>query len=359
MTRKIDYQFTAVPTQLFLCMDNNCRSTLFSLIQLSTFYETKKGATFDGWFFRTNALLEQETNLSKNVLNGALDALYQAGIIDIIPQNKGRGKTQGARKYRVNYETFLRYQSIPFEECSCSHPDFGIVTSDYKKGAPSFQLRPQLEEQPKCRKSDNNIDSIDNTEILDIIDNETIDNIDNIDNTINNNNLDYSSHFDVENNSQSRLETEKEKPLTSQNRSDTALEGLSFCSSRDIEVQNLSEDINPNPPSPSITAEFITSQIPFVYSKVSRHGEMQEPDNYTNAANDILDNRGVEVKNWVACVKSKSRMSDAALERLLETINEQTYESQAECEQTALDLMDYAAKSEIRYSRELLDRIYN
>ncbi len=353
MTRKIDYQFTAVPTQLFLCMDNNCRSTLFSLIQLSTFYETKNGATFDGWFFRTNALLEEETNLSKNVLNGALDALYQAGIIDVIPQDKGRGKTQGARKYRVKYETFLKYQSIPFEECSCSHPVFGIITSDYKKGAPSFQLRPQLEEQPKCRKSDNNIDSIDN---LDIIDNETIDNIDN---TIIYNNLDNSSHFVVEHKSQGRLETEKEKPLPSNNRSDTALEGLSFCSSRDIETQSQSEDITSSPPSPSIDAEFIASQIPFVYSKVSRQGETREPDNYTNAANDILDNRGMEVKNWIACVKSKSRMSDTAIERLVEAINEQDYESQAECKQTALDLIDYAAKSEARYSRELMDRIYN
>ena len=186
MTRKTDYQFTAVPTQLFLCLDNNCRSTLFSLIQLSTYYENKNGAAFDGWFFRTNALLEDETNLRKNTLNGALDALYQARIIDIIPQAKGKGKAQGSRKYKVNFDSFLKYQELPFEECSCSHPDYGIVTLDYKNKRPSFQQKLQLEEQTKSGKSDNNKDNIYNTEIKE---NKDIKNIDNLDINKNTNSL--------------------------------------------------------------------------------------------------------------------------------------------------------------------------
>lgn len=356
MARKTDYQFTAVPTQLFLCLDNNCRSTLFSLIQLSSFYENKNENAFDGWFFRTNALLEEETNLSKNVLNGALDALYQAGIIDVIPQDKGRGKAQGARKYKVNFDTFTKYQSIPFEECSCSHPDFGIVTSDYKKGAPKFQHRPQLEEQLKHGKSDNNIDNTDNTEILDIID---IENINNIDNNLINNNLVISSHSEEEIKPQVEIDKYREEPNPSYNQGDVDMDSLSF-SSRNLDTPiQVPEEPDTIKPSPSISSEFIESQIPFVYSKVRREGETGEPDNYTEAANDILDEWGKEVSGWISCIKSKSMFSGSAMTRLVEAINGREYGSQAECEKTALDLMDYAAKSDARYANELRSMLYN
>lgn len=356
MVRKTNYQFTAVPTQLFLCMDNNCRCTLFSLIQLSTFYESKNGTAFDGWFFRTNALLEEETNLSKNVLSGALDALYQAGIIDVIPQEKGKGKAQGARKYRVNYETFLKYQSIPFEECSCSHPDFGIVTSDYKKGVPSFQHRHQLEEQPKCGKSDNNIDIIDNSESLDIIDIETINNIDN---SIINNRLDISSHLEVDLKSEIEVETEKEEEPHSNNQGDDAILGDTSTFVDYPEAASVQTHEDSNLPSPAITADFIDSQIPFIYSKVNRQGETQKLDNYTDAAYDILDEYGREVKNWIGCIQANGRYKSEAAARLLEVINGHEYQSQGECEKTALDLMEYAAKCDAQYSNEIRSRIYN
>ena len=90
-----NYKFTRVPQNLYRCMDNNCRSTLVALVQLSDYYSNSENANKEGWFFRTNAMLEIDTNLSKNVLKGALDALYQNGIIEIKPQAKGRGKNQG------------------------------------------------------------------------------------------------------------------------------------------------------------------------------------------------------------------------------------------------------------------------
>jgi len=342
----LEYQFTPIPTQLFLCCDNNCRSTLFSLIQLSTYYESKNGTAFDGWFFRTNALLEEETNLSKNVLNGALDALYQAGIIDIQTQEKGRGKTQGARKYKVNTDSFLKYQSIPFEECSCQHPNFGIVTSDYKSKSPKFQLKPLLEESPKCGKSDNNIDTIDNTENTDI--SNKID-IDNIDNCINNNILDSSCHFEEDLNSQEGITEDRDEPNPS--------------NSVDISsISNNLELLSKEPRSssiPSISAAFIDSQLPFVFSRANRQGDIIEPDNYTDAANAILDACEKELKNWVACIRLNNHLHDAGMERLIETINGQEYRSQEECEKTALDLLDYAAKSEAAYARELRNMLYN
>ena len=348
-----EYQFTPIPTQLFLCCDNNCRSTLFSLIQLSTYYESKLGTSFDGWFFRTNALLEEETNLSKNVLNGALDALYRAGIIDVIPQDKRRGKTQGARKYKVNFEVFTKYQSIPFEECSCSHPDFGVVTSDYKKGAPMLLHRPQLEAQPKCGKSDNNIDNIDNAENIENTDKTDIDNID----KCFNNNLLYSScYFDSKLNAKVDKTEEEDSPHPSNHEQD--------CN--DSSSSNSYPELPPNKPhqpsttsTPSISEDFIDSQLPFAFSRVNRRGVTDEPDNYTDAANLILDAHDRELKNWIACIKLNNNLRDAGMARLIEVINAQEYKNQAECEKTALDLIDYAAKSEARYTQELRSMIYN
>ena len=163
MESKIKYRFTPIPTNLYLCLDINCRSVLVSLIQLSQLY-----ATDNGWFFRTNTDLEAETLLSKNVLSGALDALYQEGIIDIIPQEKGKGVKQHARKYKVNFDRFRDYEKLSLEDCM-KNPDYAITTCDYKHGAPSFQqsLKPTSLQTslptslPTSLQSDNNIENID------------------------------------------------------------------------------------------------------------------------------------------------------------------------------------------------------
>lgn len=129
----IDYQFTKVPTKIYLCMDNNCRSMLFTLIQLSTMYADEQG-----WFFRTNADLEAETGLSKKVMDGTLDALLQKRLIDFVPQQQGKGVKQTSRWYMVNYNTFIEYETLSIEDCM-KNPKYQIVTSDYKAGAFGWQ----------------------------------------------------------------------------------------------------------------------------------------------------------------------------------------------------------------------------
>lgn len=59
MSKKvIDFQFTKVPTNLMVVLDVNCRSMLFTLCQLASYYEDE-----DGRFFRTNADLVEETRI--------------------------------------------------------------------------------------------------------------------------------------------------------------------------------------------------------------------------------------------------------------------------------------------------------
>lgn len=128
-----DYQFTKVPTKLYLCLDNNCRSMLFTLIQLSTMFGDEQG-----WFFRSNADMEAETGLSKKVMDGTLDALLQKGLIDFIPQQQGQGVKQSSRKYKVNYDSFLAYEKITLDDC-IKNPEYKVFTSDYKGGAFSWK----------------------------------------------------------------------------------------------------------------------------------------------------------------------------------------------------------------------------
>ena len=121
-----DYNFIQVPTNLYLCLDRNCRELLIALIQLSSKYADK-----EGWFFRSNDDLEAETYLKHGTtLNGALDALLNRGIIDFIPQQQGKGVKQSSRKYKVNFDTFKKYEAISIENC-IKNPDFKIATSDY------------------------------------------------------------------------------------------------------------------------------------------------------------------------------------------------------------------------------------
>lgn len=189
-----DYQFVPVPLNLFNCLDNNCRSVLFTLIQLSSYYGKEENG---GWFYRTNGDLGDQCNLSKNVLNGALDALYRNGIVDIIPCEKGGGKKQIGRKYRVLFNSFKKYEEISIED-TIKNPDYKIKTCDYKKcSIPSFQLKEDddttfqptstptfpLTSQPTSRKSDNNINNIDNIkniENIELIYNKLIENRDRI-----------------------------------------------------------------------------------------------------------------------------------------------------------------------------------
>jgi hypothetical protein len=189
-----DYQFVPVPLNLFNCLDNNCRSVLYTLIQLSSYYGKKENR---GWFYRTNGDLGEQCNLSKNVLNGALDALYREGIIDVIPCEKGSGKKQVGRKYRVLFNSFKKYEELSIED-TIKNPDYKIKTCDYKKcSIPSFQLKedddttPQptssptfpLTSQPTSRKSDNNINNIDNIyniENIELIYNKLMENQDRV-----------------------------------------------------------------------------------------------------------------------------------------------------------------------------------
>lgn len=165
---KTNYQFTQVPTNLFILLDNNCRSMLFTLIQLSTHY-----ANEEGWFFRTYEDLELESNLSYNLVKATLQTLFDNNLIEARPTGFGQGKKPNY--YKVNFENFSKYDEISIED-AMKNPDLKIRTVNYKGSC--FKLNLVRNTVTNTVKSDNNINNIDN--IYNIDNKENIDNKNNI-----------------------------------------------------------------------------------------------------------------------------------------------------------------------------------
>ena len=74
--RNINYSFIAVPTNLFFALDNNLRTALTVLLQLSSVF-----ADQDGYFFRTNEDLQQDLKMGKNLTIAVLESLYQYNLL--------------------------------------------------------------------------------------------------------------------------------------------------------------------------------------------------------------------------------------------------------------------------------------
>lgn len=178
--KKIDFQFTAVPMQLMTALDVNCRSMLFTLCQLSDYYADEQGV-----FFRTNADLSEQSNLSPKLVTATIDTLYSHNIIEVWSVGKGKGKH--SNRYRLNFNKFKEYEKYSFDDLKNSEIQICTVKGYNKKGySPSYlkdddkecsQENPQypLIEIPQVPQSTNNIYNI-----------ETIDNIDNKEKEYNN-----------------------------------------------------------------------------------------------------------------------------------------------------------------------------
>ena len=183
MKENIEYAFTAVPTKLMILLDVNCRSMLFTLIQLNSYFVDDSG-----WFFRTNLDLVQESGLSQKIVIATVDTLYREGIIDVRTVGKANGKH--SNRFKINFERFVDFEKIEMEQLK--NPELKINTVDYRqKGyVPSYLNTTQ--DKPKVitnnSQSTNNINNIDNIDITDnrnIIENIEIEDNSNINSIIN------------------------------------------------------------------------------------------------------------------------------------------------------------------------------
>lgn len=124
MEQQNDYQFVMMPQQLSSCLDANCNKMLSTLIGLHSILSNE-----DGWFYRSNLDLQDDTRLSETLVRATLDTLYQAGIIDIDCIGKGRGHR--SNRIHINFESFKVYQQYSFNDIR-NNPDLWINTIKYK-----------------------------------------------------------------------------------------------------------------------------------------------------------------------------------------------------------------------------------
>ena len=165
LERKIDFQFTAVPSKLMTALDVNCSRMLFVLCQLADQFADEQGV-----FFRTNADLVEQSGLSEKLVRATVDTLYTNGIIEVWSVGKGKGKH--SNKFRLNLEKFREFEGYTFDELK--NPELKITTVEgyNKKGySPSYlkefskQTPHQLPtEIPQIPQSTNNIEYIDTKE---------------------------------------------------------------------------------------------------------------------------------------------------------------------------------------------------
>ena len=122
--KSLDYQFTAVPTQLMILLDVNCRSMLFTLCQLSSYYSDASGK-----FFRTNADLSEESRLSQKLVIASIDTLYRHGIINVWSVGKSNGKH--SNYFRLNVDRFKDFERLSMDELK--NPEFQIEMVNYRE----------------------------------------------------------------------------------------------------------------------------------------------------------------------------------------------------------------------------------
>ena len=163
------YKFTAMPVNLTACMDNNCRSMLFTLLQLSSYFENRskeENEVWDGWFFRSNADLQAQTRLSENLVRATISTLYRIGIVDVKLDVKSKNQTPN--RFKVNEAAMLTWEKYNIEDC-IKNPDYAIMTDKYKEPGwkQSYLVKASEtipQSQPLLPQSEDNIDNATNEE---------------------------------------------------------------------------------------------------------------------------------------------------------------------------------------------------
>ena len=122
--KSLDYQFTAVPTQPMILLDVNCRSMLFTLCQLSSYYADENGR-----FFRTNADLSEESRLSQKLVIATIDTLYSHGIINVWSVGKSNGKH--SNYFKLNISRFKEFERLSMDELK--NPEYQIEMVKYRE----------------------------------------------------------------------------------------------------------------------------------------------------------------------------------------------------------------------------------
>lgn len=125
--RNLNYNFIAVPTNLFFTLDINLRNALTVLLQLSSVF-----ADADGYFFRTIEDLKDDFKCGKNLTIAILESLYRYQLIQVksVGFTKKNGKKQ-VNFYRVNVDKFKDFEAYNIYTIT-NNKELQLETVDYK-----------------------------------------------------------------------------------------------------------------------------------------------------------------------------------------------------------------------------------
>ena len=102
----LNYQFTAVPTNLYFALDTNLRNALVVMLQLQQMYGDS-----DGYFYRTNEDLQKDFRVGKNLTIAIIESLFRYELLQVKSVGFKNSKKQ-VNLYHINTEKFTEFEQF-------------------------------------------------------------------------------------------------------------------------------------------------------------------------------------------------------------------------------------------------------
>lgn len=162
-SKNINYNFIAVPTQLFILLDYRLKLVLTSLIQVSSALANSKG-----WFYYSKEDLKKLCGIKNDkTIIACLETFYRLGIVKVqsrtFENNIGK---RTANYYSLNFEEIEKYNEYSVYEClnipELQIPMLDYTSSDYKTTYTATTVEDTNDEE----KKPTSVQKVTNEEIL-------------------------------------------------------------------------------------------------------------------------------------------------------------------------------------------------
>lgn len=111
---KINYQFTAIPTNFIYILDNCCFKLFSLLIQEESYWKSINRLDSNGYFYQKVEEQMNVLNINRNEANMTIEALYINNIIDVISEG-GRGQRK-TNRFKINWNKVIELSNINITE---------------------------------------------------------------------------------------------------------------------------------------------------------------------------------------------------------------------------------------------------
>ena len=126
-SRNINYNFIAVPTQLFILLDYRLKLVLTSLIQVSTAL-----ANSNGWFYYSKEDLKKLCGIKNDkTIIACLETFYRLNLLEVQAKTfESNIGNRTANYYKINFNEIEKYNEYSVYECM-NIPELQIAMLDY------------------------------------------------------------------------------------------------------------------------------------------------------------------------------------------------------------------------------------